>query len=280
MNNPMSANTSFSTWTGRTDKAPPDILTPGLLDRFRATLSPHLGDTGAAPAGIHWCISPPAVDAAGLGPDGHPAKGGFLPPIPLPRRMWAGGELEFIDPLREGDNVARLSRIADVQTKEGRSGKLCFVTVRHEFLTERGLAIRERQDIVYRAAATAPAPATTPDARKGGDAEWQVTIDPVMLFRYSALTFNGHRIHYDEPYARDVEFYPGLVIHGPLQATLMLNLATARGGSLPRRFSFRGLSPVCGPQTLHIRAWTSEAGLELASVTAANVTAMTAIATW
>ena len=276
----MTAETVFSTWIGRTDKAPPETLTPGLLDRFRAMLCPHLGATGAAPAGVHWCMSPPAVAAAGLGPDGHPAKGGFLPPIPLPRRMWAGGELEFMDPLREGDSVTRVSQIADIQTKAGRTGTLSFVTVSHELSTARGLAMRERHDIVYRAAATAPAAAARPDARQNADAEWKIVVDPVMLFRYSALTFNGHRIHYDEPYAREVEFYPGLVIHGPLQATLLLNLATSQGGRLPRRFTFRGLSPACGPQTMRIRAWQADNGLELASVTAADVTAMTATAVW
>lgn len=276
----MTMDTDLSAWIGRSETAPPETLTPGLLDRFRATLAPHLGETGAAPAGIHWCLSPPAVSAAGLGPDGHPAKGGFLPPVPLPRRMWAGGELEFLDPLRAGDTVTRTSRIADIQTKTGRSGALCFVTVAHELSTTRGLALRERHDIVYRPAAAAPAPAAAPDAREGADTEWQIVVDPVLLFRYSALTFNGHRIHYDEPYAREVEFYPGLVIHGPLQATLMLNLAAAQGGGLPRRFAFRGRSPACGPQTMRIHAWRTGDTLELATVTAAGATAMTASAVW
>jgi len=280
----MTADTDFSSWIGRRDEAPAETISPGLLDRFRAMLAPHLGGTGAAPAGIHWCLSPLAVPARALGPDGHPAKGGFLPPVPLPRRMWAGGEVEFRDPLREGDRVTRVSRIADITTKAGRSGPLCFVTVQHELASERGIAIVERQDIVYRPAATAPAPAaasaTAPDARKDAEAEWPVDIDPVLLFRYSALTFNGHRIHYDLPYATGVEFYPGLVIHGPLQATLMLNLATALGGGLPRRFAFRGLSPACGAQTLRIRAWRTGAGQDLAAVAANGVTTMRAEAAW
>ena len=194
--------------------------------------------------------------------------------------MWAGGTLDLLDPLREGDTVTRTSRITDIRMKHGRTGALCFVTVRHDLATERGPALRERHDIVYRPAATAPAPQPVPDARGDADAEWRVAVDPVMLFRYSALTFNGHRIHYDDPYAREVEFYPGLVIHGPLQASLMLNLATARGGGLPRRFVFRGLSPACGPQTRRIRAWQAGDGVELATVTAAGVTAMTASAEW
>jgi len=256
------------------------VLTPRLLDRFRASLAPYLAESGGVPAGIHWCLSPPAIDAARLGPDGHPAKGCFLPPVPLPRRMWAGGDITFLDSLREGDAATRTSRIEDIQTKTGRSGALCFVTVEHEFTTARGIALRERQDIVYRAPAIAPAPAASPDSRARPDAEWEVKVDPVLLFRYSALTFNGHRIHYDEPYARDVELYPGLVIHGPLQATLLLNLAISEGGSLPRRFTFRGVSPACGPQILHASAWKTDSGFDLATETASGVTAMMATAIW
>lgn len=280
MEKAATGQSDLSAWIGRVEKAPVEVLTPRLLDRFRASLTPHLAANGGVPAGIHWCLSPPAVDGAELGPDGHPAKGGFLPPAPLPRRMWAGGDITFLDPLREGDAVTRTSRIMDIQTKTGRSGTLCFVAVQHDFTTECGVALRERQDIVYRAAATAPAPAAIPDAREGAAAEWTVKVDPVLLFRYSALTFNGHRIHYDEPYAREVEFYPGLVIHGPLQATLLLNLAITEGGSLPRRFTFRGVNPACGPQILRARAWKTDGGFDLATETASGVTAMKAAATW
>lgn len=276
----MTTQPDYTGWIGRTEVSRPETLAPRLLDQFLATLAPHLADTGAAPAGIHWCLSPPVVPAIGLGQDGHPVKGGFLPPVPLPRRMWAGGALEFLEPLRAGDSATRSSRIADVRSKTGRSGTLCFVAVEHEIASARGIALRERHDIVYRAAAKAPAPPAAPDSREAADAEWQVDVDPVMLFRYSALTFNGHRIHYDEPYAREVEFYPGLVIHGPLQATLMLNLAVAQRGNLPKRFAFRGVNPACGPQTLRIRAWQTDTGLELATVGETDVTTMTATATW
>ncbi len=271
---------NFSNWIGRVENSAPEILGQPLIDKFTAAFAPHLCKTAAAPAGVHWCLSAPTAYAAELGPDGHPAKGGLLPPVPLPRRMWAGGELTFLDPLREGDLVARSSRILDVSSKTGRSGTLCFVTVQHELTTPRGIAIQERQDIVYRAAATAPAPAAMPDTREKAEHEWQVAVDPVLLFRYSALTFNAHRIHYDESYAREVEHYPGLVIHGPLQATLMLNMATKIGCALPHRFAFRGVSPACGPQTLRIRAWESADGIELATVSAAGVTTMTGRATW
>ena len=156
-----------------------------------------------------------------LGPDGHPARGGFLPPVPLPRRMWAGGELEFFDTLRVGDEVTRTSRIAEVTMKTGSTGVLCFVSVDHLVTTPRGTAIRERQDIVYRdvsTAAAAPAkPAAPPPTAQHRESHM---ADPVLLFRYSALTFNGHRIHYDRDYVTKVEGYPGLIFHGPMQAAL------------------------------------------------------------
>ena len=276
----MTEDKDFAAWIGRADSPPSEVVSTPLIERFKAMLEPHLAVTGAVPAGLHWCLSPQVVRADGIGEDGHPRKGGFLPPVSLPRRMWAGGELEFLLPIRDGDLVTRRSRIADVKEKTGRSGALFFVTVAHEILTPEGTAIRERQDIVYRPAATGPAPAPAANARPDPDAEWRVDVDPVLLFRYSALTFNGHRIHYDEPYARQVEHYPGLVIHGPMQATLLLNLAIAQGGGLPRRFSFRGVSPACGPQVLRVRAWKSGNGLELATVTSSDVTAMEAAATW
>lgn len=276
----MTEHSELSAWIGRTETPPAETLSSRILDRFRASLHPHLAETDEVPPGIHWCLSPPAVETPALASDGHPAKGGFLPPVPLPRRMWAGGEVEFLEPLREGDEVVRSSRIENVQHKSGRTGQLYFVTVRHEITTKRGLAIRERQDIVYREAATAPASPPVSDARSGADAERAIAVDPVLLFRYSALTFNGHRIHYDETYAREIEFYPGLVIHGPMQATLLLHLAISQGGSVPRRFSFRGVSPACGPQTLRARAWKVEGGFDLATITAQDVTAMTASARW
>jgi 3-methylfumaryl-CoA hydratase len=180
-----------------------------------------------------------------LGPDGHPTRGGFLPPVPLPRRMWAGGELEFIDPLQVGDLATRVSKISDVTLKSGSTGQLCFVSVEHTISTPRGLAIRERQDIVYREMTTS-APATSkapPPAPAAVHRETHVS-DPVLLFRYSALTFNGHRIHYDRDYVTRVEGYPGLIFHGPLQAALLVEFAARLKGKVPAKFSYRGVQPL------------------------------------
>jgi len=259
-------------WIGREEEAA-DLVTPRLVAGFQATLSPHLAPVpeGEAPLALHWCLAPPMVPEAELGSDGHPARGGFLPPVPLPRRMWAGGEIEALGLIRIGDTVHRRSRIADVAAKEGRTGALCFVTVRHEIATERGVALRERHDIVYR---EAPQPGSTlppgePDPRDP-ELVWEVPATPVLLFRYSALTFNGHRIHYDEPYVREVEGYDGLVVHGPLQATLLLNAAAALGGSVPRLFRYRGVRPMTHGRTFEVcaanqsdgsvAAWTRDAG--------------------
>jgi 3-methylfumaryl-CoA hydratase len=160
-----------------------------------------------------------------IGPDGHPKRGGFLPPVPLPRRMWAGSRLTFVQPVRVGDALTRESRILDVSGKEGRTGHLVFVTVRHDYSLASGLAITEEHDIVYRdnPQPGQPAPKPTP-APTDSQFSREIVPDPVLLFRYSALTFNGHRIHYDRSYVTEVEGYPGLIVHGPLIATLLLDL--------------------------------------------------------
>src|SRR5262249_41985329 len=157
-------------------------------------------------------LGQPVYPVSQLGPDGHPTRGGFLPPVPLPRRMWAGGELQFVDPLRVGDEAKRSSRISDVTLKTGSTGTLCFVSVEHVVTTPRGLAIRERQDIVYRDVSKGPSapPAKTAPPPAAKHRETHLS-DPVLLFRYSALTFNGHRIHYDRDYVTKVEGYPGLI---------------------------------------------------------------------
>jgi 3-methylfumaryl-CoA hydratase len=243
-------------WIGRSREVR-DLVTPRLVNEFRATFTGALAPVreNEAPLALHWCLAPETPAADTLGPDGHAAKGGFLPPVPLPRRMWAGGELETLGPLRIGDEVVRRETVTDVVAKEGRTGSLCFVTVRHDYETPRGLALRERQNIVYREAAQpgGAAMAPQPSPLTGApDRVREVEATTTLLFRYSAMTFNGHRFHYDLPYATQVEGYPGLVVHGPIQASLLLNLAAETLGGVPRRFRYRGVSPMIAGQTFRV----------------------------
>ncbi|MCH7891643.1 MAG: MaoC family dehydratase N-terminal domain-containing protein [Gemmatimonadetes bacterium] len=219
-----------------------------------------LGPGSPLPLAWHWLYFKPATRRSALGPDGHERRGDFLPPVPLPRRMWAGGRLRFLGTLRLGEAVQRRSTIATVRSKEGRSGPLVFVTVRHEIANEAGVAIEEDQDLVYRdgSGAGGGPPKPPPEA-----AEWSESFmaDAVTLFRFSALTFNSHRIHYDHRYVTEVEGYPDLVVHGPLIALLLLDAGSRRlegstGGSLagstggsPDSFSYRAVSPLfCGEE--------------------------------
>ncbi|WP_282048148.1 FAS1-like dehydratase domain-containing protein [Sulfitobacter mediterraneus] len=234
-------------WLGRTETKE-DVLTPGLIDKFRATLDPHLWDgAGDVPLGIHWCLTLDAVSGSSLSEDGHSKRGGFLPPVPLPARMWAGGDITHIAPLEIGQTVTRRSTIADITVKQGRSGTLVFVDVQHTFLRGTQVCIQENQTIVYRDI-TAPKSenllAVAPDSTTLKSC---LTPDPVLLFRFSALTFNAHRIHYDHTYATETEAYSGLVVHGPLQATLLLNLAARALTASPHRFKFRGIAPLTLP---------------------------------
>jgi len=194
----------------------------------------------------HWAYFAAIARQSALGPDGHPARGGFLPPVPLPRRMFAGGRLEFVQPLRVGDRVVRASKVIRVDGKQGRSGALVFVTVRHEFTRSGALALTEEHDIVYR---DAPQPGVSPlppqPAPAAAEFEREIVPDPVLLFRYSALTFNGHRIHYDRKYVTEAEGYPGLVVHGPLIATLLADLLRrARPEIRLRSFAFKAVRPL------------------------------------
>lgn len=235
-------------WIGRTETVD-DVATLAPLRGLAATLdrddpAPRAGDP--IPPCRHWLYFLPVHPQSEIGPDGHAKRGGFLPPVPLPRRMWAGARLEFLRPLRAGEAITRTSRIADVSSKEGRTGPLVFVLVRHEVADAAGVALIEEDDIVYR---DNPGPDDpTPPARQApAEHEWlrEIRPDPVLLFRYSALTFNGHRIHYDRSYVTEVEGYPGLVVHGPLIATLLLDLLRR---SVPdafvSRFAFRAVKPL------------------------------------
>ena len=272
-------------WIGRTTSAY-DVITPRLARELRVTLDgdgPPFREGDPCPPAIHWCLAPPMVPQSRLGPDGHPARGDFLPPVPLPRRMWAAGRLEFFDPLRVGDAVERNSRIADVNIKEGRSGRLCFVAVEHEISTARGLALKERHDIVYRDAASADAkPQGQPREEAPRQAQWSEAkvADAVMLFRYSALTFNGHRIHYDRQYVTEVEGYPGLIVHGPLQATLLIEFAASIRAAGPKVFAFRALNPLFDGQPFTLNAAESGSGLDLWISGPEGRTTMTGNAEW
>ena len=245
-------------WIGRTETHE-DIVDPGVLARFAATLDGAAEE--AVPQGFHWCLAPPSVATAGLGQDGHPRRSdsSLLPPVPLPRRMWAASAVEFVAPLRIGERIRRISRTTAVAEKRGASGPLVFVEVEHQIFSADRLAVRETQSIVYRDAAPADAPPAPPPlgpgrfTPDGGDAHRWVHPDPVHLFRYSALTFNSHRIHYDLPYATGEEGYRGLVVHGPLTATLLLDLARRTLGDQPlARFAFRALSPAIAGEPLHL----------------------------
>ncbi|MBR0873449.1 MaoC family dehydratase N-terminal domain-containing protein [Bradyrhizobium tropiciagri] len=272
-------------WIGRSMEAT-DVVTAHLVMGLRATLFQEIGEPkkgDAAPWTTHWCLGQPVFPMAQLGPDGHPTRGGFLPPVPLPRRMWAGGELEFFDSLRVGDEPKRTATIADVTVKSGSTGTLCFVSVNHEVTTSRGLAIRERQDIVYREMTSTPsaAPAKAPPPPPVAQHRETHVSDPVLLFRYSALTFNGHRIHYDRDYVTKVEGYPGLIFHGPLQAAFIVELAAKlRGGKPPKKFSYRGVQPLFEGSEFSVNASEKDGAMELWTANAEGQPTMKGTASW
>ena len=233
-------------WIGRKEESR-DTIVVAQAARLAALLDrPPPSEGEVLPPLWHWIYFTPQAPQSEIGPDGHPKRGGFLPPVPLPRRMWAGGRVRFVAPMRIGEEVTRVSEIVSVAEKSGRQGSLVFLTVKHVLSNAEGAAIEEEQDIVYRAPSTTarPAPAT-------GDlppADWRDGFepDPAVLFRYSAVTFNGHRIHYDLPYATGEEGYPGLVVHGPLTATLLMEAYGRHTGARPASFSFRGQAPLFG----------------------------------
>ena len=271
-------------WIGRSQESS-DVVTAQLVKGLRATLFQEIGEPkpgDAAPFTVHWCLAQPVFPMTLLGRDGHPTRGGFLPPVPLPRRMWAGGELQFFDTLRVGDEQRRNSRIADVTVKKGSSGTLCFVSVEHEVTTPRGVAIRERQDIVYREmGGNQPAPAKTASPPPVAKHRETHVADAVLLFRYSALTFNGHRIHYDRDYVTKVEGYPGLIFHGPLQAAFIVELAAKlHGGKPPKKLSYRGVQPLFEGTEFSINANDGGESMELWTANAEGQPTMKGTAVW
>jgi 3-methylfumaryl-CoA hydratase len=259
---------AYEEYVGSTEKRT-DTVWPLLIRGLAATLDvpqAEVSPNDLLPPLWHWMLFQDWAPASGLGPDGHPKRGGFLPPVnDLPRRMWAGGRVEFMGDLRAGNTVRRTSTILKVEEKTGGTGRLVFVTVRHEIHGPPGLCIAEEQDIVYRGAegaAVKPAEKAPPPP----DRAFTRTVRPdaVMLFRYSALTANGHRIHYDLDYVTKEEGYPGLVVHGPLQATLLADLVRRnRPGSYITRFGFRGRRPAFHQNDLTLLGWEQDGILRL-----------------
>ena len=239
----------LSEWIGRVATRDVALATP-IMRQLAATvpecgLAPEAVEDGVGlPPLWHWAAVQPTVAMDELGPDGHPRLGGFLPPVDLGRRMWAGSRVELLAPMRVGETVSWRSEIRDIQEKQGSAGRMVFVTVGHEVAGAAGPAVREEQDIVYLAMPDRYRPPEPKPAPEAPDFDTRVTIDTPRLFRYSAVTFNAHRIHYDRPYATEVEKYPGLVVHAPLQATLLLGAAVRHKGTVPRRFRFRGVHPM------------------------------------
>ncbi|MCB0180867.1 MAG: MaoC family dehydratase N-terminal domain-containing protein [Anaerolineae bacterium] len=233
-------------WIGTTEETT-DVITLPPVARMAATLDkpPTYQDGDELPPAWHWLYFLPTTPMSETGPDGHAKRGGFIPPVPLPRRMWAAGKFDFVEPLRIGQPAHKKSEVVDVALKEGKSGQLVFVPVRHTISGPNGVALIEEQTLVYR---EAPQPGSPPPKLKPAptNADWSRQIEPniVLLFRYSALTFNAHLIHYDRDHCAH-EGYPGLVVHGPLIATLLLDLVCEH---LPnetiKQFSFRAVSPL------------------------------------
>ena len=247
-------------WIGSSERLA-DALDPGHAARIAAALggpAPARGD--ALPPLWQWAFFISAVGQDGLGTDGHPSRGGFLPPAHDRNRMWAGGRVEFVRPLRVGVPAERVSTVADVKEKTGRTGALLFVTVRHEYRQDGEAAILEEQDIVYRQ----PTPPKLSGSEPAPEAQWRDRVEPtsVLLFRYSAVTFNGHRIHYDHPYVTTVEGYPGLVVHGPLIATEMVAaFVHAHPQARLKHLSYRGLRPLISPTPFHVAGRLEGSGL-------------------
>lgn len=276
-------------WIGRIETRC-DRIDEALASRWLATLDRTAPADGTVPQAFHWCLCTPDAPTATLGPDGHPVRedsdDSFLPPIPLPRRMWAASKVEFLTPLRPGQSVIRTSRVAAITAKQGGTGKLVFAEVAHETRGDGELAVRETQSIVFREPAPAGAPPAPPPPGDGNfdPSSWgahRVLVPAeALLFRYSALTFNSHRIHYDLPYATQEEGYRGLVVHGPLTATLLLDLAQREyGDNSLRSFAFRGLSPAIGGEALHLVLRHTDAELELSAFASDGRQVMQASAT-
>lgn len=258
-----------SAWIGRSTTTTDTI---GLERAEALWASLEAGDGrpetgGPLPPLWHWLYFWDIAFRSELAADGHRKLGGFLPPLGPARRMWAGSRVTFHRPLLIGESASRTSTISDIKQKQGRSGGLTFVTVVHEIAGHEGPAITDEHDIVYREPAPDTAPSEQPAPRpapEGADRSETWIADPVLLFRYSALTFNGHRIHYDAPYATETEGYPGLIVHGPLLATLMAGAAARhRGGAPLAAFEFRAMSPVFSGDRISVNIADTDEGADV-----------------
>ena len=285
----MTGNGAFDAWLGKVEEAS-DSVTVQQAEALAATLDLSEADReqrdirsgGKLPLLWHWVAFTPKAPMRMLGSDGHPKRGGFLPPVPLERRMWAGGRLTFTGDLRIDEPIHRRSEITAIKEKTGGAGQMVFVTVRHTLSGGQGVAIEEEQDIVYVAIPerfTPPPPVAAPAEPLWQDA---VGVDTVLLFRYSAVTFNGHRIHYDLAYATEVEHYPGLVVHGPLQATLLIEAAAKhRAGALPTGYRYRGVRPLFHFEPLTLMGSAIDDGKQaVAAVNGDGNVTMQAQVTW
>ena len=276
--------TDWSDWIGREARAA-ERLDESLAARWLATLDLAAPEGAALPQGVHFALCTPQAPTAMLGEDGHPARSddpaSLYPPIDLPRRMWAGSEIAFLRPLMLGDRIDKLSRVVSLSEKEGRSGRLAFLELEHEIAANGEPAIRERQTLVYREAAAPDTPLVPPVVGEklfdpmAWDRVQTMVPSEALLFRFSALTFNTHRIHYDAPYAREVERYRGPVVHGPLLATLLLQLAAEVAGPVAS-FGFSARSPAIVGDTLHLAVREQGDTMELAALNDAGAVLTTA----
>ena len=234
-------------WIGKIDNVT-DYVTPIVEQRYRATLNMDIGnpkDGDPVTSGLHWMLGWNLVKNDELGVDSHPALGEFLPPVPLPRRMWAGIQIKVLKPIRVGDKVIKQSTVADIQVKEGRTGLLCFVTAEYNFLVNDEVTINEKHNIVYRdISKSGGGSGYSKDIPEKADLSEKIFMHPTILFRYSAIGFVGHRIHYDHPYTVNEENYPGLIVHGPLQATYLLRAAEKLMGKPVKSFTHKVMAPV------------------------------------
>ena len=234
-------------WIGKIDTVT-DYVTPIVEQRYRATLNMDIGnpkDGEPVTSGLHWMLGWNLVKNDELGVDSHPALGEFLPPVPLPRRMWAGSEIKVLKPIRVGNKVVKQSTVSDIQVKEGRTGLLCFVTAEYNFLVNDEVTINEKHNIVYRdISKSGGGSGYSKEIPERADLSEKIFMHPTILFRYSAIGFVGHRIHYDHPYTVNEENYPGLIVHGPLQATYLLRAAEKLMGKQVKSFTHKVMAPV------------------------------------